>query len=225
MDHVSPPRVWLFPVVAALFLSGTAFAQEVALPQSSPASPAELPSPSPTAAATVPPPQLIPPDVLPMPDASALPRTTPAIPTIQQLDEELKPKVISQAAEDYRKKIETRKLRNRVQNDPAVKAALAASEKARTDVERRALLARYFNLLFDKMVAIAPADLKTYLDERRREQLAPLPQPRVRPTPKPAPTATPKVATKIGVPSSAPPPPPELPIASPTPSTTHAKLP
>ncbi|MFN2475850.1 MAG: hypothetical protein ABR526_05850 [Chthoniobacterales bacterium] len=229
MDHVSPLRIRLLPAFAALCLSAAVAAgQDVALPQSSPAEPSEPVSPTPAAPGAptpVPPPQIIPPDVLPMPDASALlPGTTPAgIPTIQQLDEELKPKQLSPAAEDYRRRIEFRKLRNQVQNNPAVKAALAASDRARTDLEKRALLGRYINVFFDRMIAVGPPDLKGYLNDRRREQLGALPQPRVRPGSVPAPSPKPKVVvakTTPAVMAS-----PALPVSSPTPSPSPARLP
>ncbi|MBA3883839.1 MAG: hypothetical protein H0X73_14320 [Chthoniobacterales bacterium] len=160
----------------------TVRAQEVALPEPVTEDTTPLPaatSPSPTA--TIPPPQLIPPDVLPMPDPSAPPGTASGLSAVQQLDEELKPKPLSQESENYRLHVEWRKLRNQATNDPGVKAARAATERARNDVERRQLLANYFNVYFDKMIAIGPPEMKAYLNDRRREHLRSLPQPRVRP--------------------------------------------
>ncbi len=171
-------------VVVALQIA-TARAQEPALPQPAaqeqrtPSPPADAPNPT----ATVPPPLLIPPDILPMPDSSAPLGSTPNVPSVQQLDEELKPKPLSEASENYRLQIEWRKLRNQATNDPAVKAARAATERAHTDLERRGLLAKYFNVFFDKMIAIGPPEMKAYLNDHRREYLRALPQPRVRPMP------------------------------------------
>jgi hypothetical protein len=166
---------------------------------------------------------LIPPDILPMPDPSA-PPVQSTQPTLEQLDEALKPKSISKAAEDYRLLIEWRKLRNRVQNEPEVKAAFAEAQHARTDLEKRHLLAQYFNLLFDREIALGGAQMKDYLNDRRREHLGALPQPRVRPTP--TPSATPRSKKKRDSETTAAPTPPageppaappaELPQASPT---------
>ncbi len=229
MDHVSPPRVLLLTLAALCLSAMLAVGQDVALPQSSPAEPAEPISPTPTppgAPTPIPPPQIIPPDVLPMPDIGALPgNKPPSMPTIQQLDEELKPKQISQAAEDYRMKIEWRKLRNQAQNDPAIIAALRAAERARTDLEKRALLGRYFNLLYDKMIAQGRPEMKAYLNDRRREQLGTLPQPRVRPSSKLPPPPKPDATAKL--PQTAPPSAPALPLTAPaaSPSASPAKSP
>ncbi len=158
-------------------------AQEVALPEPA-TEDRTTPTPATTApapTATIPPPQLIPPDVLPMPDPPSPLGTAPGLPAVQQLDEELKPKPLSQESENYRLHVEWRKLRNQATNDPGVKAARAATERARNDVERRQLLANYFNVYFNKMIAIGPPEMKAYLDDRRREHLRSLPQPRVRP--------------------------------------------
>lgn len=228
MDPVSIRARLLAPFAALCLCAGSLPAQEAVLPKAVPEDPTEQPAPAPTAASSatpIPPPLLIPPDVLPMPDPSAVPGVPSLpVPTIQQLDEELKPKQLSPAADEYRRKIEWRKLRNQVQNDAIVKAALADTERARNDLEKRKLLARYFNILFDKMIAIGPADMKAYLNDRRREQLGALPQPRVRPTPTPAPTPKPKGTPKP--PASVPPPPlPALPSASPLPTAPPAKSP
>ena len=167
-------------------------AQEVALPEASPsASPGRellIPPEAATPAPTIPPPQLIAPDILPMPDPSAPPTTIPGG-TLQELDEVLKPKPISEAADNYRKFVEWRKLRNRVQNDPILKAAAAAPDHARTDLEKRRLTARYFNMLFDKEIALGAPEMKDYINDKRRAFLGALPQPRVRPEPGATPQA------------------------------------
>lgn len=183
--------------VICWFAIPAADAQEVALPE---ASPKESPDPSATPAtaaretapavapaAPIAPPLLIPPDILPMPDATAPPTAEIAVPSIEELDEQLKPKPLSEAAENYRLHIEWRKLRNQAQNDPAVKAALAKADRAPTDLQKRILLLNYFNVFFDKMIAIKP-DMKDYLNDRRREHINALPQPRVRPLLTPPPS-------------------------------------
>jgi len=188
-------RLLLFSltVVGCAVASGLR-AQDVALPRPATQDPAPL---EPTPAATVTPapaaPELIPADLLPAPNLTA-PAPTLDIPSIEQLDEGLKPPPLSPAAEAQRQHFEWRKLRNRVQNDPAVKAAFAKAEAAPTDLEKRKLLARYYELFYRKIDAIAPPDMKAYLAQRKREQLALLPQPRVRPetalpSPPPAPNA------------------------------------
>ncbi|MBA3882643.1 MAG: hypothetical protein H0X73_07995 [Chthoniobacterales bacterium] len=167
--------------IVSMPLTGVnAGAQEVVLPEPR-TQETTAPAPPANPRATIPPPQLIPPDILPMPDPSAPPGTAPDLPTVEQLDEELKPKPLSQASENYRLQIEWRKLRNRATNDPTVKAARTAAESARTDLERRQSLAKYFNIFFDKMIALGSPEMEGYLNDRRREHLRSLLQPRVRP--------------------------------------------
>ncbi|MBA3273667.1 MAG: hypothetical protein H0T11_07325 [Chthoniobacterales bacterium] len=193
----------LTATVTCWLASTAADAQEVALPEASPeesAQPSVTPAaataePAPTVAPSAPsapiapiaPPLLIPPDILPMPDPTVPPTAETGVPSIEELDEQLKPKPLSPATENYRLHIEWRKLRNQAQNDPAVKAALAKTDRAPTDLQKRILLLNYFNVFFDKMIAIKP-DMKDYLNDRRREHINALPQPRVRPLPTPAPS-------------------------------------
>jgi hypothetical protein len=160
-------------LVVAGFLS--AHAQDVALPARDNDAPADAERPLPTPA-----PQLIPDDLLPAPDVSPAPER-PEIPTIPEIDQEFTTGPRPPQVDLRRKHLEWRKLRNRAQNDPEVKAALAAAEAARTDLQKRKLLARYVEVYFAKMLASAPADMKPYLLERKGEHLAKLPQPRVRP--------------------------------------------
>ncbi|HSH39670.1 MAG TPA: hypothetical protein VK993_12910 [Chthoniobacterales bacterium] len=166
-------------------------AQDVALPRPE----TQDPAPEGTRAPTPPSGDLIPADILPPPDPAALPGTLD-IPSIEQLDEGLKPPPLSPAAEAYRRHIEWRKLRNKVQNDARVKAAEADADAAKTDLQRRKLLARYFEIYYGRMMAMASPEMKPYLLDRKREYLAALPQPRVRPetAPKPAPTPPGSVA-------------------------------
>jgi hypothetical protein len=200
-------------VCAALAAAQVAHGQEAELPSRA----LEEPEPTPAGVALpTPPPQLIPDDILPAPDLS--PKPTPAQPgtTIPQLDESFQEKPLSAESENRRLHIEWRKLRNRVQNDAEVRAALARAEAARTDLEKRKLLARYFEIFFGKMMAIAPADMKGYLQAKKAEHLAALPQPSVRPSGLPAPTPVPAVA---GLPASSPPP-----LPAPTPTTENPAL-
>ena len=192
--HARLPLVWsVAALVVTTLIVSQLYGQEVALPEATPSEQA-TPVPAATAASpasAVPSPELIPSDVLPMPDASPLPGAATQLPSIEQLNEELKPKPLSKAAENFRMKIEWRKLRNQAQNDPAVKAAHAAADRAHTDLERRKLLAKYFNAFFDKMIALGPPEMRQYLNARRLDQLRSLPQARVRPL-----TAAEAAATK-----------------------------
>jgi hypothetical protein len=212
------PLLLLSIVTSCAIAALAVYGQDVPLPKSEPQDPAATP-----------PPELIPADILPPPDPAAPPMTLD-IPTIDQLDEGLKPPPLSPAAEAHRLHIEWRKLRNRAQNDPRVKAAFADADAARTDLERRRLLARYVEILHARMIAMAP-EMKKYLLDRKREQLAALPQPRTRPetalkpepTPKPAPGASPGAS-----PTASPSPTPSVSAvdyyASPSPSPSGSSL-
>ncbi|MDQ6654634.1 MAG: hypothetical protein M3Y80_02310 [Verrucomicrobiota bacterium] len=176
-----------FACLAALLLVRAGSAQQVALPQ-----PDASPTASPAAAALpgtdpltapVPPPQLIPDDVLPTtPNAAPIPHIT----SLPELDASMVAPPLSPAADAYRQQVEWRKLRNQVQNDADVKAAFAEAQTARTDLEKRRLLARYIELSYRKMMARGAAEMKPFLEARKQEALGGLPQPNVRPTPKPA---------------------------------------
>lgn len=119
------------------------------------------------------------------------------------LDQGFSPAPLSAAAESQRQHVEWRRLRNAVQNDADLKAALRAATEARTDLEKRKLLGRYYDLFYDRMIARAAPDMKIYLLARKREAVGLLPQPRVRPgvamsrtagvapSPTPVPKATP----------------------------------
>lgn len=196
-------------------------AQDAQLPQPATQDPAPL-EPTPAPGPTSPPmaPDLIPADILPPPDTSGQ-APIPDLPTIEQLDEGLKPPPLSPAAENHRRHLAWRKLRNRVQNDPAVKAAFAKADAASTDLEKRKQLARAYELFYRKIAAVAPADMKPYLNDRKREHLASLPQPRVRPETALS-TPTPAAAAGSPAPGASPSPTPPLNIyATPSPSPSR----
>ena len=193
-------------------IAGTVMAQEVALPKPEVGSPAPLASPSPLPSldlpAATPPKQLIPDNVLPLPKDSPAP--LPSVPSLPQLDAAFSPVPRSPAAELQRQHVEWRRLRNQVQNDLKVKAAFKAAEAARTDLEKRKLLGRYYDLLYDKMVARAQPDMLDYLAARRQDELRTLPQPHVRPelsvsdslsSPSPAPSSSRDVEPVIAPPA------------------------
>ena len=184
----------------------------------------EPPLPQPDSETAPPPanaPQLIPDDVLP----AATP--VPSLPTLPQLDEVFKDNPLTQAASDQRARIEWRKLRNAATNDPAVKAARAKAEAARTDLEKRKLLRAYYELLFSKMIARASSPaVHGYLNDRKNDHLKTLPQPRVRPetvslgpTPPPPAAAQPKASPSPTPQPSVSPPIQVLPFATPTPAS------
>ncbi|MDQ6623738.1 MAG: hypothetical protein M3Y86_09685 [Verrucomicrobiota bacterium] len=111
------------------------------------------------------------------------------------MDEAFKDNPLTTAAADYRQRIEWRKLSNVVVNDSAVKAALAAADAARTDLEKRKLLRRYYDIFFGKMIDLAGTpEMKAYLTARKNEEQAALPQPHVRPEPSAPATAAPSAA-------------------------------
>ena len=78
-------------------------------------------------------------------NAAANPKTTPAptpasatelpdLPELSQLDEIFKQTSLGKTADEFRMRVEWRRLRNRVANDPEVVAARKASDASRTDL-------------------------------------------------------------------------------------------
>ncbi len=190
----------------------TAGAEEPALPKPDTQEPPPSAAPAPSV------PQLIPDDVLP----AATPG--PSAPSLPQLDEAFKDNPLTQAAAEHRARIEWRKLRNVAANDPAVKAALAKAEAARTDLEKRKLLRRYYELLYGKMMPRASTpEVRRYLHDRKHDHLRGLPQPKVRPESVPPPEPLPD-AGRSPTPAPSPTPQPSIsppmqigPFATPTP--------
>jgi hypothetical protein len=185
------------------------------LPKPETQDPAPPPSPEPSEVATPAPPQLIPVPPLP-PDNSSPAPPLPNTPTIPQLDEVFKQTPVNIAAANARAHLAWRDLKNRFRGDPAVRRALATAEAARTDLEKRKLLERYYELYFGKMIAAAEApEVKGFLNDRKNEAIAGLRQSKVRPTPTPSPTPTPRSsATPSPKPTAAP-------GATPTPAPSH----
>ena len=167
--------------MSVCFTFSVGLGQNLPLPQAD-QNPSAEGSPSPVP--SVPPPILLPEELLrPAPNDPAL---TAELPSIPQLDEGLKPAPLSPAALEYQHKIDARKLRNRVQNDPAIKRLLTRAEAAPNDLEKRQRLTNYYQVFYGRMIALAETpQLKTYLTARRNESLAVLKQPRVRPEPSP----------------------------------------
>jgi hypothetical protein len=119
----------------------------------------------------------------------------PNFPEISQLDQAFKKKSLGKEVDARRLRIEWRELRNRVENNPEVRAAKAAALAARTDLEKRNRLRDYYNIYYEQMSALASsAEMKVALQGFKASHLVRLSQPRVRPsmdgaspTPKPAP--------------------------------------
>jgi hypothetical protein len=182
----------LLPLALIFFLTaGVLSAQEPSLPKPETQDPAPPPSPAPNALVTPTPtpPQLIPVAPLP-PDNSSPAPPLPNTPTIPQLDEVFKQTPVNTAAANARSHLAWRDLKNKMRADPEVKRALATAEAARTDLEKRKLLERYYEIYFGKMIAAAEApEVKGYINDRKNEVISGLRQSRVRPTPTPQPSA------------------------------------
>ena len=132
------------------------------------------------------------------PEITATPFTEPNgpnLPEISQLDEAFKKRSLSREVDQRRLLIEWRQLKNRVVNDPEVRAAKASAQAARTDLEKRNRLRDYYNVYYERMSALAASpEIKLALQGFKTSHLARLSQPRVRPstdgdlpTPKPTP--------------------------------------
>src|SRR5262249_155207 len=128
----------------------------------------------------------------------------PELPDISKLDENFsKPRSLGKQADDARIHIEWRQLKNRTVNDPAVQAAKAFAQAARTDLEKRNRLRDYYNIYYERMSALATSrEIKLALQALKTSHQGILDQPRVRPsptpegaTPTPTPSRTPKKPT------------------------------
>ena len=131
-----------------------------------------------------------------IPATPSPPPNGPELPEISQLDETFKqPKSLGPEADALKVHAEWRQLKNRTVNDPAVQAAKAYAQAARTDLEKRNRLSEYYNIYYQRMSALATtAELKLALQAFKTSHQTMLAQPRVRPTPIPegaTPTPTP----------------------------------
>jgi hypothetical protein len=121
----------------------------------------------------------------------------PDLPELSQLDEAFKQRSVSKEVDGRRLHIEWRQLKNRLANDPEVRAAKATVQAARTDLEKRNRLRDYYNVYYERMSALAASvEMKLALQGFKTSHLARLAQPRVRPstdsalpTPKPTPAS------------------------------------
>jgi hypothetical protein len=120
----------------------------------------------------------------------------PELPEISQLDQNFsKPRSLGKAADEARVHVEWRQLKNRTVNDPAVQAAKAYAQAARTDLEKRNRLRNYYNIYYERMSALATTpEIKFALQALKTSHQDTLDQPKVRPSPAPegsTPTPTP----------------------------------
>jgi|SRR5438876_1698945 len=118
-------------------------------------------------------------------DQEAVPAATPSnppdVPELSKLDEAFKQTSLGKAADEYRLRIELRRLQNLVVNDGAVLAAKAAAESARTDLEKRQRLRDYYNIYYGRMRSLTSnPETQAALEKFKAEHLVLLNQPRVR---------------------------------------------
>jgi hypothetical protein len=127
------------------------------------------------------------------PAPSPSPSAMPEVPELSQLDQAFKQSSLGKAADEYRVRVEWRRLQNLVADEPAVVTAKAAAQSARTDLEKRDRLRDYYNIYYGRMRALASSDeMRKALDTFKAEHLKLLDQPRVRPAPGASATFDPK---------------------------------
>jgi hypothetical protein len=180
-------------IYICLLLTGSPLlrAQEPPLPAAT-----ETPAPSPSATASVRPQVDIPDIPLTVEPSPLVPNTSPApkknVPSISELDAAFQHSSLGQAVEEQRLHLEWRKLKNRASDDPEVIAAKNAIRTARTELDKRNLTRTYYKVFYAHMQALAETpEIKTFLEQRKKDAIAGLAQPRVRPEASPRPTATP----------------------------------
>ncbi len=173
--------LWTGMIVSCLGCA--VFAQEPELPTP------ETQATAPLNASPSPRPDLFPPDILtPAERASSPAPPIPALPTLPQLDEAFKPKPLNATAGVAQSHAEWRALNNQVANRENVRTAHRLADADSTDLEKRKLLRRYYEILYGEMLALATKpELRAYLGDRKKDQLNALTQSRVRPTPTPSP--------------------------------------
>jgi hypothetical protein len=114
------------------------------------------------------------------------PPNGPELPELKQLDETFKPPSLGTDADATKFRVEWRQLRNQTVNDPAVQAAKAFAQVARTDLEKRNRLRDYYNIYYQRMSALTTnVEIKLALEAFKGTHQSVLAQPRVRPSPTP----------------------------------------
>jgi hypothetical protein len=174
-------------------------------------------------------------DLTPNPKEQSVPAATPTptpaselpeLPELSQLDEVFKQTSLGKTADEFRMHIEWRRLRNRVANDPEVIAAKKAADAARTDLQKRELLRRYYKIYYARMEALTDRpEIKAGLEDMKKNHVGLADQNRVRPSPSPSATTAPETtpATEISDEQSERPSPLTSTMASPSPTATPAE--
>src|SRR5215469_18935829 len=120
------------------------------------------------------------------------PPNGPELPDLKQLDDSFKPKSLGKDADALKVHVEWRELKNRTVNDSQVQAAKKYAQAAGTDLEKRKRLAKYYDVYYQRMSALATTpELKLALQQLKDVHEGILAQPRVRPSPTPEPSGTP----------------------------------
>jgi len=183
-----PLAISLIALAASIRLAS---AQEPPLPGKT-----EMPSPTPGPGArpqlnipdipiSVEPPSLVP-DAAPAASQPQSQSRAKTAESLSQLDAAFKQSPLGLAAEEQRLHLEWRQLQNRTANDPEVVAAKAATKTARTDLEKRVKIRKYYEVYYGHMQALASSpDVKNYLEGKKAAALGVLAQNRVRATPTP----------------------------------------
>ena len=120
------------------------------------------------------------------------PPNGPDLPDLKKLDDSFKPKPLGKEADTLRIHALWRQLKNQAVNDPDVQAAKKYAQAARTDLEKRKRLNRYYEIYYQRMSSLATTpELKVALQALKDVHQCMLAQPRVRPSPTPEFTGTP----------------------------------
>jgi uncharacterized surface protein with fasciclin (FAS1) repeats len=105
----------------------------------------------------------------------------PDLPDVSKLDEAFKQRSLGKKADEHRLHVEWRRLKNQVANDPAVRAAEAATHTAHTDLEKRKRVREYYNTYYKRMSALASTpEIKAALEALKSLHIRQTAQPRVR---------------------------------------------
>jgi hypothetical protein len=137
-----------------------------------------VPAASPSPTAPIEPPSLIPSNILP--GAGELPQI-PAAPDLEQLNNFFKHTSLGKAADEHRLHVQMTELETRIRNDQDLHAAKTAALQARTDLKRRHLLHRYYELYYGKLHTLADdPGLRAYVDSQKAAHELILLQPNVR---------------------------------------------
>jgi len=175
-------RIFALPLA---LLATTAMGQEPPLPAAT-----STPGATPSAR-----PELNIPDI-PVEPAPLVPNTaaTPkkSLPSIQELDTAFQHSSLGAAVEEQKLHLEWRKLQNRASQDAEVIAAKKAINEARTDPEKRDLARAYYKMFYGRMLALAETpEVKAYVEQKKKDAINSLAQPRLRPEPTPRPPSKP----------------------------------